>query len=305
MSRVNAARVEVYDGTGGGHVLVRNTNGPSSRDVVANNAYDNGVRFLDYISNHFQRNSWDDRGSVMKLVVHAPDPGNGGAMNNAYWDSSSRSIYFGDGDGMMFAPLGNAADVVAHEAGHSIVDSEVKLVYSGQQGGLHESWADVFGTLVDGDDWLIGEDVFTPGKAGDALRDMQHPLYRNMNELPKGTEVDVHYLSGIPNLAAARAAGKVGREKMGQIWYYGLKNNLHDNANFSEAARATVEAARQLYGDNSKECNAVRDAWESVGVLKPQAKPKAIEHSSRAENSRTPSDRQAPRPRVHLFDDVP
>lgn len=47
---------------------------------------------------------------------------------------------------------------------------------------LNEAWSDIFGAMVDaangatGDDiWMLGEDIYTPGTPGDALRYMHDP----------------------------------------------------------------------------------------------------------------------------------
>ena len=75
-----------------------------------------------------------------------------------------------------------------------------------------------------------------------------------------------HDLSGVPSLAAVRTADAIGRETMGKIWFTALTEHLRPTDEFEGAARATVEAATDLFGAAAKETNAVRDAWASVGV---------------------------------------
>jgi Zn-dependent metalloprotease len=58
----------------------------------------------------------------------------------------------------------------------------------------------------------------------------------------------------------------IGREKMGQIWYHALTDKLDSRAGFAGAARATLDSARDLYGQDSNEFSAVKDAWKAVGV---------------------------------------
>ena len=100
-----------------------------------------------------------------------------------------------------FTPLGLATDILAHEAGHAILESEIEMGFDGQEGALHESFGDVVASLVDPDDWQIGEDAFTPGKPGDALRDLSKPQkYSNMDQV-KGSGGEPHLLADIPNLA--------------------------------------------------------------------------------------------------------
>lgn len=235
-------------------------------DQVARIAYQNAGKVDEFLRTRFNRNGWDGKGAPLEVVVHTPGEG-GQGMNNAFWDRDRHKIYLGDGDGRIFAPLGGALDVLTHETIHAVVDSEVHLQYKGQQGGINESWADVLGSLADPDhDWLIGEDVFTPGTPGDAIRDLAQPRYSSTKQLTPGTDVEVHDLSGIPSLAAVRVADKIGRDQMGAIWYRALCEHLDSRAGFSGAARATLESAQDLFGSDSPQFAAVRDAWKSVGV---------------------------------------
>ena len=42
---------------------------------------------------------------------------------------------------------------------HGVVQNTANLEYQGEAGALNESFCDVFGTMIDRDDWLIGEDI--------------------------------------------------------------------------------------------------------------------------------------------------
>lgn len=262
-----AARIEVYsyDAQAGVDTLAQQSGGTASTDAVVRTAYVNAQLVLDYYQRAFGRNSHDGRGSVLKLRVHAPDATTGQVpANNAYWFRDEGRLWFGDGDGSLFSPLGNAADVVAHEFTHAVIDSEVRLEYVGQQGGLHESFSDVLATGVDGN-FTVGEGVYTPDVPGDALRDLAHPTYDNARTLPSWVN-EPHELAAIPNYAAYKVAQAVGGDHMRQIWYVGLTGYLQSNAGFAGAMEATVSAARKLYGTDSREYAAVRDAWAAVGV---------------------------------------
>jgi Zn-dependent metalloprotease len=243
-----------------GAQLVRST------DATVQQAYATATKVDDFLRTTLGRNGWDGKGAPIRIVVHAPNEDGTPGMNNAYWDLATKRIYLGDGDGDLFAPLGGALDVLVHETTHAIVDSEVHLRYEGQQGGINESWADVMASIADPKDWRIGEDVFTPGTPGDAIRDLEHPRFGSVDQLPKGAVIEPHDYSGIPSLAAVRVADKLGRNEMGRIWYSALVDHLDSRAGFAGAARATLDAAAQLHGAKSTAVNAVLDAWKSVGV---------------------------------------
>jgi len=262
--------VKAFDGTNGRLKELTPAQVESSSDKVLRDTVKNASEVMTFLQDRFGRAGLDGRGKVLSVVTHAEEPGVGGPMNNAYWDGETSKMYVGDGDGRTFTPLGLAKDIIAHETGHAILESEIDMGFNGQEGALHEHFGDVIASLVDSEDWQIGEDAYTPGRAGDALRDMSKPQkYKNMSEVKGNAEP--HLLADIPNLAAVRVAEKIGREEMGKVWYDAFTDQLKGNAKFTDAAAATVQAAELLYGAGSSQVSAVTDAWTSVGVLKASA----------------------------------
>ena len=90
---------------------------------------------------------------------------------------------YGDGNGFNFSPL-VTIDICGHEMTHGVTERTANLTYSGESGALNESMSDVFGAMVElyadggtvsADTWKIGEDAYTPGTSGDALRYMNDP----------------------------------------------------------------------------------------------------------------------------------
>ena len=75
-------------------------------------------------------------------------------------------MIYGDGDGRTFTALSGANDVVAHEITWCNT-ANTNLVYRSQSGALNESFSEC-GCFVDDEDFLMGEDVYTPGVGGDA-----------------------------------------------------------------------------------------------------------------------------------------
>lgn len=268
---VTSPLVVTYDGTSGTAKPLTPEQVASSTDQVLRDTVANASSVMTFLQDRFGRNGLDGKGQKLDLVVHAPDPQYGGGMNNAYWEGNAGKMYIGDGDGSTFSPLGRSKDIIAHEVGHAILESEIEMGFDGQEGALHESFGDVLGSLIDDSDWQIGEDSYTPRKSGDALRDMSKPQrYHTMDDIRRGDH-EPHLLADIPNLAAVRVAEKIGRVEMGKVWYDGFTKGLKDNAKFADAAIATVKAAEQLFGAGSAQASAVTDAWTSVGVLKAAA----------------------------------
>ena len=80
----------------------------------------------------------------------------------------------------------------------------------------------------------------------------------------------MHINSGIPNRAFALAATDVGGEAwlgVGQVWYDVLTGpRITPQCDFATFARLTIDAAGARFGTSGREGDAVRRAWQTVGV---------------------------------------
>ncbi|MFI0138691.1 M4 family metallopeptidase [Streptomyces luteogriseus] len=219
--------------------------------------------------------------------------------NNAFWDDNCFCMTYGDGDGKLMGPL-VSLDVAGHEMSHGVTSKTAALTYSGESGGLNEATSDVFGTLVefhaanaeDRGDWLIGEKVVRSGLGREALRFMDKPSKDGKSAdcwNAKLGDLDVHYSSGVGNHFAyllAEGSGRktlngvaydsptcdgstvtgIGRAKLGRIWYRALTVYMTSSTTYADARTATLSAAKDLYGGDSTEQQAVAAAWKAVAV---------------------------------------
>jgi bacillolysin len=220
----------------------------------------------DWYKTNVGRNSFDGYGASIYSGVHYSTN-----YNNAFWEGTQ--MVYGDGDGVTFIALSGALDVVAHELTHAVTEYTSNLTYSYQSGALNESWSDAMASVIDSNDWLIGEDVYTPGTAGDALRSMSNPtLYgqpAHMNNYVNTSSDNggVHINSGIPNKAFYNFATSIGsRTIAGKIWYTASRDYMTSSTNFSGARAATLQACAALYGSGSSYYTALQNAWSAVGV---------------------------------------
>ncbi len=222
---------------------------------------------FDFYYDNFGRVSYDDQGSSIRSTVHY-----GSNYNNAAW--TGNQMIYGDGDGSTFTYLSGGNDIVGHELTHAVTESTAGLVYENQPGALNESFSDVFGYFIDPEDWLMGEDVYTPGISGDALRSLSNPnkynqpenmsQYQNLPNTEAGDWGGVHTNSGIPNKAAYNTINSLGINKSKEIYYRALTVYLTPNSDFAYAKQSLVQAAQDLYGSSA--ANAVTQAWNAVGV---------------------------------------
>jgi len=273
---------EAFPGT-----MVRSEGQDDTGDPAVDEAYTGLGATYDFYWETFGRNSIDGTGMPLNAHVHYSTD-----YDNAFWDG--QRMVFGDGDGDLFNRFTISIDVIGHELAHGVTEHEGPLTYFRQAGALNESMSDVFGSLVkqhllkqtaDEADWLIGAGLLTDRVQGKALRSMKEPgtafddpvlgkdpQPAHMKDYVETWEDNggVHINSGIPNRAFCLAALSLGGrawERAGRIWYEALRDpRLRPNASFLGFARITVVAAARLYGADGDVEQAVRDAWEQVGI---------------------------------------
>ncbi len=257
------------------YYYVTSTNNQWS-DATSISANYNAITTYNYYRTIQNRNSIDDKGMTIYSIIHVTE--NGQPMENAFW--SGTVMCYGDG-GTYFKPLAGGLDVAAHEMTHGVTQNTSNLEYQDQSGALNESMSDVFGKLVDTTSWQIGPTVvkdFTTFPSG-ALRDMSNPHNGGnpgdpswqpavMTEYVNTTQDNggVHVNSGIPNHAFYFVASYIGRPSAGKIWYRAETTYLTHSSQFLDARISTEKAATDLFGSTSNELNAVKSAWDNVGV---------------------------------------
>ncbi|MEX1079431.1 MAG: M4 family metallopeptidase [Homoserinimonas sp.] len=267
--------------------VVRQEGEAPTGDAATDEAYDGFGHTYRFLSTVYSRASIDDNDLPLHGTVHYGD-----AYDNAFWDG--RQMVFGDGDGQVFTRFTSSLSVIGHELVHGVTQYTTNLIYQGQSGALNESVSDVFGALVeqyaanqptDAASWLIGEGLFTDQVQGSAIRSLKAPGSAFDDDVlgrdPQPGHMDgyivtpddnggVHLNSGIPNRAfylVADALGGFAWERAGRIWYDTITaGTLPADADFTRFSRATMDAAVVRFGVGSEEHNAVKRAWDTVGV---------------------------------------
>jgi Zn-dependent metalloprotease len=295
----------IYDDKEGTHLpgtKIRDEGQAAASDQAVNEAYDGLGATYDLYLQAYNRKSIDDHGMRLIASVHY-----GEGYNNAFWNG--QQMVFGDGDGIIFTGFTKAIDVIGHELTHGVTEHTAHLAYHLQPGALNESISDVFGSLVKqhtlgqdaaSADWLIGAGILAPGINGVALRSMKDPgsayddaklggkdpqpkHMDDFKDLPDDEFDDsggVHINSGIPNhafyLVAKQLRGNAW-EDAGTIWYKTLLQ-LWPEAQFLDCANVSAQVAGAQFGTNSTQQQAVKNAWEEVGITitapQPAAAPK-------------------------------
>ncbi len=209
-------------------------------------------------------------------------------INNAfYWsDSGTPTIEVGT------SSAGNdmaAIDIMGHEFTHGVIDALADLNYEWESGALNESFADIFGTMVEqyaqgNFDWTIGEDALL-------VRSMSSPntfgqphtyggtFWFNVNGCTPTNNNDhcgVHTNSGVQNkwfhllcvggTQNGITVSGIGTTKAANIAYRNLGIYLQSTSNYAAARTGAIQSARDLYGYCSNEALQVEKAWAAVGV---------------------------------------
>ncbi len=144
-------------------------------------AFRNAGMVRDYFFMLFGRDSYDDNdgtgpkgGGPLESFVRY------GSLSNAYW-CPQISYSCPKANVMVYGPgYAESIDIAGHEMTHGVIQHEKNLIYMNESGAVNESFADIFGTLIElyatipYGNWVIGEKL--PGYSDAApMRDLANP----------------------------------------------------------------------------------------------------------------------------------
>ncbi len=259
-----------------------------SKEEVSTDAHYCAISFYDYMLDNFSWEGLDGEGFELKSRVY----GSENNRVNATWNGSYSTFFSGDCDD--YTPL-TTMDVVGHEFAHGFTDFTSDLIYRNESGALNESISDILGKGLEftydpeNSNWLIGARFLLPGNEDGHFRDMENPNNKNHPKLYAGEYWEfgtrdnggVHINSGVLNhwfyllsegkadvneLGVAYDVAKIGFEKATAIVFTMNTGYLTESSTYTKAVLASVEAVKDLYGENSAEMASVLEAWKAVGL---------------------------------------
>lgn len=275
-------------------VLIYNSKGDATVENAIATMYNLSVVY-DYYKNNLGRNSYDNRGS--EIIANIGVSYNAWKYDeyfNASWLGSFDRFLFGSKDGVS---LGAALDIVAHEYTHGVIDYTADLINQGESGALNESYADILGSLIEGENFQLGEtikemrDMTDPNKynnpkvkGGKYYFPLDEEYYneewrsktmKRLEEIGSPIEVwtdwdnkGVHTNSGVPNHAAylmyANGAFE-SKEEMAKVWYNSLFL-LTSTSDFEDCALAVIQTAKTL-GLSYDEIKIIENAFVETKML--------------------------------------
>ena len=266
----------------------------SDKPVVDAHCYTGWTYDYYYLVHH--RKGLNNHNLLVKVFVNYDIYG----ITNAFYDGTDHSINFYDGDGVITTYVAGAIDVVAHEYSHGVTDFTSNLIYWDESGALNEAFSDIIGTCVEfyfqpegkgflKADWLCGEDVFKSYGSNNAFRRMDKPYllsyfggsypdhyslkYKGSSD-NRGVHINSCIVShwfyllahgGTNRISGIHVSG-IGISKAEKIVYRAWVYYLFPSADFHNARVATIQTAKDLYGNGSIEVNRVTQGWNAVGV---------------------------------------
>jgi Zn-dependent metalloprotease len=250
----------------------------------------------DLLKNTQGWSSLDGMNTAVYAAVHV-DTG----YDNAFYDPGCKCMYLGDGaNGRGLATL----DIVGHELGHGITGATSNLAYSGESGGLNESFSDITGEMVEaygknggtggtvpatGNDWMVGKEL---SATGTPLRWMWKPSKDGLSKDAWSStlnNLNTHYSSGPNNrmfyflsqgssastssemyspylTQTPQAMTGIGNDKAYRILFRAATTKFTSSTNYADARAKMIQAAGELYGAGSREAVAVTRAFAAINV---------------------------------------
>ncbi|WP_428667135.1 M4 family metallopeptidase [Runella sp.] len=214
---------------------------------------------------------------------------------NAFWNLND-AIEFGRDDTNNNNSM-VMIDVLGHEYMHAVTQFTANLAYvADESGALNEAISDIFGTALERNvlpndwNWLCGEDLgpnrhfrnmAAPGSVpneGNLGRYTQPEVYWGANWYTgNNASLYVHINSGVLNkwfhaICTGQSVNSniqlhpIDFDKGIAIVYKALTVYLQSSSRYSDMANATIQAARDLYGNCSIEEETVQNAWSAANI---------------------------------------
>lgn len=250
---------------------------------------------VNYYLNVHSHEGFDGSGGTMDVFSNKTyfDDDDDPHCSNANYNSFDDNLYFGAGPDCSVGTMDdyNTLDIAGHEMTHGVINYAHfdALDYSDESGALNESFADIFGEMVEfyteggSLSWEMAEDR-------GAIRSFEDPnsygdpdTYFGTNWAPLGGDDNggVHTNSSVQNhmfyLLSEGGSGTndngldysvegIGYDHARDIAWSAMMNYLNSDDGYVTARNAWIQAAIDLFGSCSQQVISVGQAWQAVGV---------------------------------------
>jgi pseudolysin len=231
----------------------------------SNDALYSGHVIYDMYTQWYGVNPLEEKGKAKLLVMRVHF---GQRYENAYWDG--QQMTFGDG-GKDFYPLVSLG-IAAHEISHGFTEQHSDLIYTGQSGGINESFSDMAAQLAEyytsgKNSWMIGADIVKAASGMEAFRFMDKPSkdgYSIDNASQFTPDMDVHFSSGVFNRLFYLLSTQPGWDvrRAFDVMLSANADYWTPTSTFDEAACGILQAAKGL----NYSLESVQSALDQVDV---------------------------------------
>ncbi len=247
----------------------------------------------DYYKNVLNRNSYDNKGS--KIIVHI---GVGtiskDELNNAFWLSGLNQMFIGRTKEQ--ESLSQAKDILGHEFTHGVISKTAAFAKvpknknePNETSALNEGIADILGSLIEGKNWTIGEDVnwiirnlekpsktSNPSKKGDmywypyievgTLEDfLKFNDLETLYDRDNGGEHKNSTVVGHAAYLMEKNKAVANKDQLAKLWYNSLFL-MSSYSNFEDCALAVIKTAKNM-GMRESSIEKIKEAFYETNML--------------------------------------
>ncbi len=287
----NRIPLNTYDSRLGDYMTDADNNWNTTGKEIAGDVHYALYLLHTFMDTTFGWNSYANNGDSISSVLNFSGSG------NAFWNLSGNFATFLVAKTTSVNPCASI-DVIGHEFGHGIADENAGMIYSGESCMLHESFADISGSVLEHyedsskSNWLLGEEVWA-SRGG--IRNMKNPKAKRHPDTYKGQhwaggchnngEVQNHWFymmvegdTGTNDNGVKYDIAGLGRDSATQIIFRAMFYYVTPNTQFQDMATFTLKATKDLYGTCGKELQMVWDAWEAAGIIDTTVKLTNLDH---------------------------
>jgi len=245
---------------------------------------------VDYFAKVHGRNSYDDKGSTVKLLVHCSE--------STSWNSTLKLICISDNDNDENFDFESNLDIIAHEFTHAVTELGFEPDYTGESGAIDEALSDCFGAFIsntwyfDQDSWLLSTHGFrnlaNPTNNGQWNPNDETSVFKghcpdHYEDRYQGTKDDggihsnctiiSHAIYLLSNGGTHRKT-KITVPKLGTCVMEALLYNVQNyqlignkTATFLDFRKALINACCDIYPCDQKKLRAIEVAFNAVGII--------------------------------------